>query len=400
MSKLHFVLLSLLLGLTATFMATTEAQPGLGPVTLVNAYPGLKFAQPVAIANAGDGRLFIVEQAGRIQVITGMDQAAVQKPFLDISPKVQDGGERGLLGLAFHPDYQNNGFFYVNYTLMIGEQLTTHVSRFQVSADPGSADPNSEVVLLTVTQPYNNHNGGDLHFDPQGYLVIGLGDGGSGGDPGNRAQDGRSLLGKLLRIDVDRVENGRNYAIPPDNPFIGQPAQDEIWALGLRNPWRFSFDRLTGDLYVGDVGQSAWEEINFRSMAEMGGENYGWRLKEGFACYNPAQDCDPGGLTDPVHVYSHAEGCSVTGGVVYRGNEVPALAGVYLYTDYCGSTILGLRRDGAGRWQNGRILDGPARVTAFGEDAAGEVYLASQDTGAIYRFAQQQPGVYLPLVSG
>ncbi len=367
---------------------------------LVNAFPTLTFERPVAITHAGDGRLFVVEQAGRIQVLSSSAPEATSRVFLDISGRVQDGGERGLLGLAFHPQYQTNGTFYLNYTALEGQQLVSRVSRFQVTANPGLADPGSELVLLSVEQPYNNHNGGDLHFDPAGYLVIGTGDGGSGGDPGNRAQDEGTLLGKLLRIDVDRQENGRGYAIPPDNPFRGGGALPEIWALGLRNPWRFSFDRLTGDLYIGDVGQNAWEEINFRPAAQMGGENYGWRLKEGNACYNPAQDCDPGGLTGPVHVYSHDDGCSVTGGAVYRGSAVPALRGLYLYADYCRGLVRGLGRDARGGWREAAISAAPTGITAFGEDAGGELFVAAQSSGAIYRFSQEGAAAYLPLLRG
>jgi len=363
---------------------------GVPPINPYNVFPNLTFKKPVDIAHAGDNRLFIVEQAGLIRVVHGRGPTATSGVFLNIVNRVTSGSEMGLLGLAFHPDYDQNGYFFVNYTSYEGEELLTFVSRFQVTADPDQADPNSELILLQEPQPYENHNGGDLNFGPDGYLYIGLGDGGSGGDPGNRAQSETELLGKMLRIDVNHTSGGKNYAIPPDNPFIGQPALDEIWARGLRNPWRFSFDRHTGDMYIADVGQNNWEEINFQPADSNGGENYGWRLKEGTHCYNPSSDCDPGGLTDPVFEYSHAEGCSVTGGYVYRGPSIPSLHGAYLYSDWCTGTISALHRDGAGAWQNKTLADVGNYVSTFGEDNSGELFLAQQNPGKIYGFMAQQ----------
>lgn len=377
--------------------ATPEAQKP-PPLLAVNAFPNHSFDKPVDIAHAGDERLFVVEQSGVIRVVNGRGPAANINVFLDIKGRVTSGGEMGLLGLAFHPQYAQNGYFYVNYTTTVETDLTTHISRFQVTADPDQADPASELILLQVSQPYSNHNGGGLKFGPDRYLYIGLGDGGASDDPGNRAQNRTTLLGKMLRIDVDKSDSGKNYGIPADNPFVGEPALDEIWALGVRNPWRFSFDRLTGDLYIGDVGQNLWEEINFQPADSTGGENYGWRLKEGNHCFIPAQGCDPGGLTDPIFEYHHSEGCSVTGGTVYRGLSIPALHGYYLYADYCTGEISALRGDGKGTWQNYPVKKIGNYLSTFGEDNAGEVYLAQRDEGTIYRLVERRGTILLPLI--
>ena len=291
-------------------------------VTLREVANGL--SQPLAIAHAGDGsgRLFVTLQEGRVMIFDG--RQIVPKPFLDLRERVASGGERGLLSVAFHPDFANNRWFYVNYTDLAGN---TVVSRFRAARRaPNVALRRSETLVLSVTQPYANHNGGQLQFGPDGFLYIGTGDGGSGGDPENRAQDGGSLLGKLLRIDV----NQSPYGIPTDNPFSNRTdIRPEIWAVGLRNPWRFSFDRATGDLYIADVGQDAWEEVNFQPAAGPGGLNYGWRRLEGRHCFNPPNACDDGTLTPPVLEYDHSVGESVTGGYVYRGSQVPELAGRY-----------------------------------------------------------------------
>jgi glucose/arabinose dehydrogenase len=310
------------------------------------------------------------------------------------------GGEMGLLGLAFHPDYQENGYFYVNYTRVKPNGQETVIARYQVTEDANAADPDSELILLVVDQPRTNHNGGALHFAPDGMLYIGLGDGGSAGDPDNYAQNGQQLLGKMLRLDVDNVAPGKNYGIPGDNPFIGQPVRDEIWALGLRNPWRFSFDRLTGDLYIGDVGQGMWEEVDFQPAGSEGGENYGWRLKEGTHCYNPPEACDPGGLTDPVFEYSHDEGCSITGGTVYRGQEIPTLRGQYLFADYCSGVVSALYRDGQGVWQHREVGAAGGNVTTFGESSDGEVYLALRSQGKLLRLEREGEQIYLPALRG
>jgi hypothetical protein len=311
-------------------------------------------------------------------------------PFLDISSLVSSGGERGLLGVAFHPDYAHNGLFYVNYTNIAGD---TVVARYSVSADPDLADPGSASILLTISQPFSNHNGGQLQFGPDGYLYIGVGDGGSGGDPGNRAQDLGLLLGKILRIDVDVDKNAADlYYIPLDNPFVGpgDGALDEIWAWGLRNPWRFSFDRLTGDLFIADVGQNSWEEVDFQPDTSTGGENYGWRLMEGNSCYNPPTSCNDGTLTLPILVYDHSAGCAVTGGYRYRGSKNPDLYGLYLYGDYCSGRIWGAQEDGLGGWSSRVLLDTNFSISSFGEDESGEIYFAhlAASNGAIYKVVQ------------
>jgi glucose/arabinose dehydrogenase len=351
--------------------------------------PGL--SQPVGITHAGDGsgRLFITLQAGRIVIFDGA--SILPTPFLDIQALVSCCGERGLLSVAFHPSYELNGFFYVNYTNIDGN---TVIARYSVSgADANVADPNSSAILLTISQPFANHNGGQLQFGPDGYLYIGMGDGGSGGDPFNNAQNLGTLLGKILRIDVD---SAFPYAVPAANPFTGNPgAFGEIWALGLRNPWRFSFDRLTGDLFIADVGQNNWEEVNFQSAGSTGGENYGWRLMEGFHCFDPATGCNDGTLTLPILEYDHSTGCSVTGGYAYRGAGVPELYGTYVYADFCTGRISGAVRDQSGAWTSFEILDTDFTISSFGEDEAGEIYFTHHDVdnGAVYRIMSSTSGV-------
>jgi glucose/arabinose dehydrogenase len=342
------------------------------------------FDLPLGVAHAGDSRLFVIQQRGRIAIFNGTSVLA--QPFLDLSSLVSCCGERGLLGLAFHPRYRENGFFYVNYTDTAGN---TVVARYSVSAtDPNRADPTSARILLNVAQPFSNHNGGHLAFGPDGYLYIGLGDGGSGGDPGNRAQDLSTLLGKILRIDVD---GGTTYAIPPSNPFVNRAgARGEIWAYGLRNPWRYSFDRATGDLWIADVGQNAWEEVNFTPSTSIGGENYGWRRMEGMHCFNPSTNCRDASMILPVFEYSHAEGCSVTGGYVYRGARYPVLKGTYLFADYCSGSVWGTRREGE-NFVTKKLLTTNASVTGFGEDVNGELYLIDQERGLVYSIRETTP---------
>ncbi len=340
-------------------------------------------AQPVHITHSGDGsaRLFLVEQLGRIRIVR--NGALLPEPFLDIRNRVSCCGERGLLSVAFPPSFATTGRFYVNYTDLSGN---TVVARYRLTADPDRADPSSEEVILRVTQPFANHNGGQLAFGPDGFLYVGMGDGGSGGDPNNFAQNltplpgNQRLLGKLLRLDVEA--GAVPYAIPVTNPLIGG-ARSEIWALGLRNPWRFSFDRLTGDLFIGDVGQNAFEEINFRPSASGGGENYGWRLMEGAHCFNPPAGCNDGSLTLPVFEYSHAEGCSVTGGFVYRG-RLRGPEGIYLHGDFCTGRIRGLKNSG-GLWQDTLLLDTAFGITTFGEDQDGELYVSDWTNGTVSR---------------
>ncbi len=340
-------------------------------------------ASPLGIANAGDGsgRLFVIEQAGKIRIV--QDGVLLATPFLDIQSKTSCCSERGLLGLAFPPGYASKGYFYVNYTDNAGD---TVVARYQVTADANIADPDSEAIILTVDQPFANHNGGHLSFGPaDGLLYIGMGDGGSSNDPQGNGQNLATLLGKLLRIDV---ESGvEPYGIPPTNPFVGTPgARGEIWALGLRNPWRFTFDRATNDLFIGDVGQNAWEEIDFQPATSNGGENYGWRCYEG---NHPANltGCPPiASFTFPIAEYSHSSGCSVTGGHIYRGLMYPRMQGVYLYGDYCSGRVWGLQQVD-GTWQNQLLTDTSYSIATFGEDEAGTLYLSNISNGTVYEIS-------------
>ncbi len=347
------------------------------------------FVAPVDIASAGDDRLFVVEKRGRIHVLDDAGQR-LPEPFLNIQDRVRSSGnEQGLLGLAFHPDYAANGYFYLHYTRSDGDSRIARFRRDPENADRASAD--SEMILLEVNQPFSNHNGGDLAFGPDGYLYIGLGDGGSAGDPEENGQDRLSLLGKMLRIDVD---SGDPYAIPEDNPFaVTDFALDEIWALGLRNPWRFSFDRGTGDLWIADVGQNRYEEVNVQPAGSVGGENYGWDCYEGFSPFEGAGCPAADQLTVPVYAYSHSDGgCSVTGGRVYRGTSIPALQGVYVFTDYCDGLLRGLVPGGEGAFTPVDFVDGPDfDLVAFGEDAAGELFVAGLGSGTIYRIVSENP---------
>ena len=331
--------------------------------------------KPVGLTHAddGSGRLFVIEQPGIIRIL--QNNVILPTPFLNIRARVGDGGsERGLLGLAFHPQYSQNGYFFVNYTDLNGD---TVVARYRVSSDPNQADPASEEIVFTLGQPFGNHNGGHLAFGPDGYLYIGTGDGGSAGDPEGNAQNLDSLLGKMLRLNVDHLP----YNIPPDNPF-----GDEIWAYGLRNPWRYSFDRLTGDLYIGDVGQNQWEEIDFWERKAPPGANFGWDFWEG---NHPYEGTPPEGLAmiAPVAEYDHTQGCSVTGGVVYRG-ALSAWQGVYLYGDYCTGRVWGLLRNADGVWLNALLFETGLNITSFGEDENGEVYLLHYG-GAIYKLSER-----------
>jgi glucose/arabinose dehydrogenase len=330
--------------------------------------------RPVFVTHAGDGsgRLFVVEQAGVIRIVEG--GALRERPFLELGDEVEAGGERGLLGLAFHPNFAANGRFFVHYTRR--RDGASVVAEFVVGRDPNRALAAGR-TLLTVAQPFANHNGGMIAFGPDGFLYIGLGDGGSAGDPGNRAQDPDELLGKILRLDVDRR---RPYAIPNDNPFADGGGRPEIYALGLRNPWRFSFDRKQGRLFAGDVGQNSVEEIDVIRL----GRNYGWRILEGSRCFNPREDCDRGALKRPRAEYRHARGrCSVTGGYVYRGRALAELEGTYVFGDFCSGEIFGLRKG-----RRSVLLDTDLRISSFGEDEAGELYVVDHG-GGIYRL---EPG--------
>ncbi len=352
-------------------------------------------------APAGDARLFIVEQRGQILILEGGSVSA--DPFLDIdslATNISSFSERGLLGLAFHPDFALNRYFFVHYTDNSGN---TVIARYEVEAgNPNKADHSSAEIVFTTAQPFSNHNGGQIEFGPDGFLYIGLGDGGSSGDPGNRAQNLGGVLGKMLRIDVDPLP----YTIPLSNPFVDTVgAREEIWAYGLRNPYRFSFDRTTGDLWIGDVGQNLWEEIDYQPAASAGGENYGWRLSEGLHCFNPPSGCGLASHDLPVHEYGHGGGnCSVTGGYVYRGSEAPELAGKYIFADYCSGRFWALTLDGDTVSSIENITSqlnpgspGPIGSPAgFGEDGFGELYVidrAGTSTGEVYKIITDPTGI-------
>ncbi|MFN3872309.1 MAG: PQQ-dependent sugar dehydrogenase [Ignavibacterium sp.] len=346
------------------------------------AFPNLTFSNPLYLDHAGDGsnRIFVVEQAGRIKVFPNNSSVTTTKTFLDITDRVTSGGETGLLGLAFHPNFESNGYFYVNYTAP--SPLRTVVSRFQVTSNPDSANKNSELILLTFNQPYSNHNGGCITFGPDGYLYIATGDGGSGGDPQNNAQNITNLLGKILRIDVDNPQAPLNYGIPPTNPFADSTntsIRKEIYAYGLRNPWRMSFDPNTGWLWAADVGQNQWEEIDIITN----GGNYGWRCYEGNHPYNTS-GCN-GTYIFPVWEYSHSEGISITGGYVYRGQNVPELFGKYIYGDYGSRKVWALTYDGVNPPTNTHITTAAGSISSFGVDQNNELYLVSFN-GKIYNF--------------
>jgi glucose/arabinose dehydrogenase len=351
-----------------------------------DAFPNLTFNQPVEICSAGDGtnRLFVIEQTGAIRVFENSKNTSASKIFLDISDHVLYGGEQGLLGLAFHPNYGENGYFYVNY--VADNPRRTIIARYSVMAnDPDQADQNSELVLLEVNQPFTNHDGGQLAFGADGYLYIGLGDGGSGGDPFGNAQNTSSLLGKILRIDVDSPSGGRNYGIPADNPFAGNALgyREEIYAYGLRNPWRFSFDPPTGTLWVADVGQNQREEIDLVEK----GKNYGWNIMEGTLCYSPSTGCDQTGLELPVWEYGRDEGICVIGGFVYRGSTLAGLYGAYVYGDYGSGSIWALQYDGTSAPVNTLLVDTALSITSFGLDENSELYFTAFD-GKIHTLSQ------------
>ncbi len=365
---------------TAAGLLLPAAAPAQVTVTVAPLVSGL--VGPVDISSAGDGsgRLFIVERFGRIRIWDGATLLA--QPFLDIGVLTTTDGERGLLGIAFHPSYGTNGRFFVHYTDLNGGNV---LAEYAVSTDADLADPSSAAILLQVAQPFSNHNGGQIRFGPDGYLYMAIGDGGSGGDPQNNGQNLDTLLGKILRLDVD---GAAPYAIPADNPFAGRPgARPEIWAYGLRNPWRFSFDRLTGDLFIADVGQNRFEEVDFQPASAAGGENYGWRLMEGFSCFDPPSGCNgTGDLVLPILEYDRSLGASVTGGFVYRGRRFPDLAGYYIFADFITGRIFAARQAAGGQWSLETALDSTLSISAFGEDDTGEIYLADI-SGAVYEIS-------------
>jgi glucose/arabinose dehydrogenase len=367
-------------GCGSQFENETPGLPdGPVPVALQQVASGLAFPLYLT-APPGDPRLFIVERGGTIRVV--QNGALLPTPFLDLSAKVSTAGEQGLLGLAFDPQYASNGRFVVDYTDLAGD---TRVSLFRVSQDPNVADLSSELAVLGVDQPFTNHNGGQVLFGRDGYLYVMLGDGGSAGDPGDRGQSLGDLLGSILRIQP--LENG-GYTVPADNPFVGLPdVRAEIWSSGLRNPWRVDLDPVTGDLYVADVGQGRWEEVSVATAAEGAGRgvNFGWRIMEGPECFGTAS-CDQRGLQLPVVAYDHEDGCSITGGFVYRGSALPALQGHYFYSDFCAGFVRSFRlEDGVAvdQYQWAALAPG-ANVPGFGRDAAGELYILGTN-GTVYR---------------
>ena len=371
-------------GTTSTLPLVQPPSPApsaLGPVTLERAFPNLSFDRMVHLAFPDDDtdRLFLLLQPGLVMVFPNDQAVESAEVFLDIREQVNDrGNEEGLLGLAFDPAYRSNGHLFVYYSA--DSPRRSVVSRFTVSrADPDRADPASELVILEVPQPYRNHNGGAILFGPDGYLYVGLGDGGSAGDPRGNGQDRTTLLGAILRIDVSGAAPAQAYAIPPDNPFAGQGpgVREEIWAYGLRNPWRFTFDRLTGELWAGDVGQNAYEEIDLIEP----GRNYGWNIMEGAHCYpSSSQGCDQSGLELPVIEYAQSQGgCSVTGGYVYRGARLASLQGAYVYGDFCSGKVWALRHDGSRVTEHRELVDTALPIAAFGEDRQGELYVLSFD---------------------
>jgi glucose/arabinose dehydrogenase len=346
--------------------------------------------RPVYVTHAGDGsnRLFIVEQVGRIHVYE--NGRMNPEPFLDIQDKITTGGnEQGLLGLAFHPDYENNGLFFVNYSeRQAGDNV---IERYQVSSDPNRADPNSGKPILTIPGLERNHNGGMIEFGPDGYLYIGTGDGGGAGDNHGAIGNGQALntlLGKILRIDV----NADTYRVPDDNPLVNlADALPEIWSFGWRNPWRFSFDRVTGDMYLADVGQNRYEEVDFQPASSPGGENYGWRIMEGAHCFGAANEgCNAADFVLPIAEYDHDLGCSVTGGYVYHGEQYPWLDGQYIFADYCSGIVWVTARDANGNWNTRRVTMFDDTISSFGEDEAGELYVVGHNSGTIYKLTSQE----------
>jgi uncharacterized protein (TIGR03437 family) len=362
------LLLALVLGLAVSLTAQE--------IRLRQIASGVVSPSDIQSANDGSERMFFVQQNGLIRIYR--NGQLIARPFLDITAKTRASGERGLLGLAFPPGFAQSQRFYVDYTDLNGD---TVIAQYRVTPDRDVADSTSEIVLLKITQPFANHNGGQVRFGPDGYLYIGMGDGGSGGDPFGNGQNRGALLGKLLRIDVE-TEPG-HIRIPPDNPFLNTGGtRPEIWDLGLRNPWRFSFDTATGDLWIADVGQNNYEEINFEPAGSKGAINYGWNVMEGAHCFEG--NCNTQGLVQPIAEYTHGEGCSVTGGFVYRGNTFPGLRGIYLYGDYCSGRIWGIERQGSA-WVNRLLLASGLSISTFGQDDSGEIYVADAANGVIHQ---------------
>jgi glucose/arabinose dehydrogenase len=384
-SKRNFLVVSILGAILLTLSCLTSFSQ-TPPVLIFNPIIASGLSASVDIVNAADGtnRLFIVEQGGRVKILSG--GILLPGNFLDIPDSLSTGGERGLLSIAFHPDYRNNRYFFVYYTNISGDITLV---RFQTQAgNPNAADEATGVVLLKIPKPFSNHNGGKLNFGPDGNLYFGTGDGGSGGDPNNFAQNGNSLLGKMLRLNVDDFLTPPYYSIPPDNPYVVDPlVRDEIFAIGLRNPWRWSFDRLTQDVWIADVGQGAWEEINSRPFVSAGGINYGWRCYEGNAAYNTAGCLPSGNYISPIFNYPHnfvTGGFSVSGGYVYRGTEFPAMFGYYICSDYVSANTWLIKSDGMGGWNVTQQVGLPGSIAGFGEDENGALYAVGLN-GVVYK---------------
>ena len=371
------------LALVASNQGRLAPRP-LQTMNVERAFPNLTFQRLTNLVQPDDGHdhIFVTEQAGYVRVFPNDHRVTEADTFLDIGDRVNEGGnEEGLLGLAFDPDYKDNGYFYVYYSAASPRRSV--LSRFSVSLnDPKRADHNSETVIMQVAQPFSNHNGGQIAFGPDGYLYVGLGDGGSRGDPHRNGQNAGTLLGSILRIDVKDVSDSRGYQVPPNNPLVGVPgAREEIWAYGLRNPWRFSFDERTGALWAADVGQNRLEEVDVVKK----GLNYGWNVMEGTQCFSPPSDCDMAGLELPVAEYSRSDGnCSVTGGYVYGGRGMPSLLGAYVYGDYCSGRIWGLRYDGSSVTEHMLLADSDLSITSLGQDLDLNLYVLSRNDG-IYR---------------
>ena len=362
--------------------AAALAPPPLRPLTVARAFKELDFRGLTNLVQpaAGDDRLFATEQSGRVLAFANNEDTNESEVFLDRRGQVNDSGsEEGLLGLAFDPRFQDNGYLYVYYSASAPRRSV--VSRFGLGDDGRRADPDSELVIMEIEQPFRNHNGGQLAFGPDGFLYIGLGDGGSAGDPMGHGRNASTLLGSILRIDVSAANVASPYTIPSDNPLLGDvDARGEIWAYGLRNPWRFTFDRETGELWAGDVGQNSLEEVD---LVERGGD-YGWNTLEGTRCFSPRASCDPGGTVLPVWEYPTGEACSVIGGYVYRGDRIPSLYGAYVFGDYCSGQIWALRYDGQKVTEFLLLADTGLRIASFGEARDGELFVLSQNSG-IYR---------------
>jgi len=376
--------------LSAGIIAAATLSSATAQHEIEEAFPNLSFSQPVDLQHAGDGsnRIFLVEQAGIIKVFPNSDTTTATREFLNISAKVLSGGEMGLLGLAFHPEYETNGYFFVYYSR--NSPARTMVARYRVdSLDIDAADPGSELILLEVVQPYSNHNGGQISFGPDGFLYIGLGDGGASGDPLGHGQNRSTLLGTIARIDVDNPSGQLNYGIPPDNPFAGDTSgyREEIFAYGLRNPWRFSIDSASGRIWAADVGQNRIEEVDIIEN----GRNYGWRTMEGNLCFIPSTGCDTSGLTLPIWEYGRGLGNSVTGGYVYRGTAVPELDGKYIYGDYGSGRIWALTFDGVTPPTNEELLPSGLLVSSFGVDQDNELYILGYSPGRVYKFTASLP---------